>query len=444
MKLLSSGNSRQVMQRSSVQALARIIGAPLWVFLLLVVSLGLPIAGAYWATAFLSCLIFYLAFEFKRSNALLSLGIALIFGIFHDYVWFRRLVLPSVGMCLAELGLAAFLLVGLRILWSKDETVRKRLLTDVLIPSAALVAVRYAVYLWEVFASRFVNIVGFLHGNGKTFDLYAFSFDGSLGFQPSFVVGQLMQKHPWFGFPTVVAYYAILLPITLAYVVHLKWGGGRRFFMLEIFFAAGFLGCLFYSLFPAAGPIYVFGASFPWSTLSFAMGRRLYVEPIPLAGNIMRNALPSLHMTWALLIWWNMKPISRTFSWASFLYVLFTICGTLGTGEHYLVDLVVAFPFALMIQAMCTRELSVFSSARGKAMFGGLGGTLAWICLLRYGNHLFWLSPVIPWILIVATVAASLSYVQLLLRQSNPVTGSASVKKEAISTSLMSLPIASE
>jgi hypothetical protein len=427
-----------------MQSLARIVGTPLWAFLLLFVSLALPIAGAYWATAFLSCLIFYLAFEFTRSVALSCLGIGLIFGIIRDYVWFRRLVLPSVGMCLAELGLGAFLLVGLRILWSKDEPTRKHLLTDILIPSAALVAVRYAVYLWEVFASRFVNIVGFLHGNAKTFDLYAFSFDGSLGLQPSFVMGRLMQEHPWFGLPTVVAYYAILLPITLAYVVHLKWGRGRRFFMLEIFFAAAFLGCLFYSLFPAAGPVYVFGTSFPWSTLSFAMGRRLYVEPIPLAGNIMRNALPSLHMTWALLIWWNMKPISRMASWASFLYLLFTICGTLGTGEHYLVDLVVAFPFALMIQAMCTRELSAFSSIRGKAMFGGLGGTLAWICLLRYGTHLFWLSPIIPWALIAVTIAASLFSVELLLGRSNPVTGSASMKKEAISTSLASVPIASE
>jgi hypothetical protein len=289
-----------------------------------------------------------------------------------------------------------------------------------------------------------VNIAGFLHGNGKTFDLYTFSFDGSLGFQPSFVIGRLMQRHPWFGWPTVGMYYAILLPITLAYVVHLKWGRGRRFFMLEIFFAAAFLGCLFYSLFPATGPVYVFGATFPWSTLSYASARRLYVEPIPLPGNIMRNALPSLHMAWALLIWWNMKPISRMAGWASFIYVLFTICGTLGTGEHYLVDLVVAFPFALMIQAMCTRELSVFSSVRGKAMFGGLGGTLAWICLLRYGTHLFWLSPIIPWTLIVVTVAASLLSVEQLLRRSNLVSHSPSIKKEALSTSLMSLPIASE
>jgi hypothetical protein len=38
-------------------------------------------------------------------------------------------------------------------------------------------------------------------------------------------------------------------------------------------------------------------------------------------------------------------------------FLVFTVLATLGTGEHYFVDLMVAFPFALMIQAICAYDL---------------------------------------------------------------------------------------
>jgi hypothetical protein len=247
--------------------------------------------------------------------------------------------------------------------------------------------------------------MGLLHI--KTLDLYAFSFDGSLGFQSSFLLGGWMQRYPWFGWPVLVLYLSILLPITLAFVVDMKKGVNGPYYMLELFFTASFLGYLFYNLFPAAGPVYVF-ASFPTVPLTFAQMSHLAVESIPLNPNVMRNALPSLHMTWALLIWWNMKVLSRVGYWIAFAYVLFTVCGTLGTGEHYAVDLVVAFPFALMIQAMSEKAIPLRSPLRSSGILGGLFGVLGWIGLLRYANHLFWISPIVPWLLIGITIATSL------------------------------------
>lgn len=402
-----------------LSTLLRIVATGLWVLLLVVIPLGLPISEAYWATAFLSCLIFYVAFETEIKTLLPAIAAAAILGCLHQYARFKQLRAPSLGLCLAELGLGALLVVGIRILWASHAPTRKRLIADVVTPSAALLVLLFA-------SNNLVNVMGIVHA--KTMDLYAFSFDGSLGFQPSFVIGQWIQKYPWFGWPTVAMYYCILLPLTFAYVAHMKMHRGQRFRMLEIFFTASFLGYLFYSLFPAAGPVYIFGKNFPWHTLPYALGKRLLVERIPLATNVMRNALPSLHMTWALLIWWNMKRLSQTFFWAAFVYVLFTICGTLGTGEHYVVDLVTAMPFALMVQAICTGELPLRSSIRSVALIGGFSGVLIWVGLLRYGHRLFWISPAVPWALVAITITLSLLCAVRLLQSAER----ASFMREAI------------
>jgi hypothetical protein len=57
-------------------------------------------------------------------------------------------------------------------------------------------------------------------------------------------------------------------------------------------------------------------------------------------------------MAWVLLVWWY----SRALSWwersIAFFFLFFTVLATLGTGEHYLIDLVVAFPFAVFVEAL--------------------------------------------------------------------------------------------
>ena len=76
----------------------------------------------------------------------------------------------------------------------------------------------------------------------------------------------------------------------------------------------------FYLLFPAVGPLHI-GAP-----------------------NAHRNCLPSLHLTWAIVLWRAAKPGWE--SWAMALFVLLTAISTLTTGEHYLIDLITALPYA--------------------------------------------------------------------------------------------------
>jgi hypothetical protein len=178
------------------------------------------------------------------------------------------------------------------------------------------------------------------------------------------------------------------------------------------------IGVLFYRLFPAVGPLALFLKDFPLHPLGYSETSRLVVEPISV--HSLKNAMPSLHMAWALLaLWW-----AGTLPWwdrlLAALFVIFTIVATMGLGEHYLIDLIVAFPFALMIYYFCSFSLSWKSHRRLWASFGGLLATLGWFALLRYETRLFWISPVVPWIACILTVGLTL----LVLRSPRPSSAS--------------------
>jgi hypothetical protein len=87
--------------------------------------------------------------------------------------------------------------------------------------------------------------------------------------------------------------------------------------------------------------------------------------------------------------------------------LIFTAAATLGSGEHYFVDLVVAFPSPVLIEPLCSFNLPWPDWRKILALAWGLGATLTWLALLRFGPPLFWISPIVPWSLIVATILLS-------------------------------------
>jgi hypothetical protein len=168
------------------------------------------------------------------------------------------------------------------------------------------------------------------------------------------------------------------------------------------FLITGPVGILFYNLFPACGPRALFQRGFPFHIFPMDQAPHLLLEPMAIAGP--RNAMPSLHMVWVLLAWWY----SRGLSWFErvivFAFLSLTVFATLGTGEHWFVDLIVAVPFALFIQAICAHFVPWRDSRRVSALVFGLLCTLGWLAMLRYEPRFFWASPVVPWALAFATV----------------------------------------
>src|SRR5260370_33585778 len=112
-------------------------------------------------------------------------------------------------------------------------------------------------------------------------------------------------------------------------------------------------------------------------------------------------------MAWDLLVWWNSKGITRWIRVIALAFVIFTVLATLGTGEHYFVDLVVAFPFAVMVQALCLYPLPFKSGSRRVAFLFVTFASLAWMALISFATPFFWISPVIPCAMVISTISVS-------------------------------------
>src|SRR5208337_4450297 len=247
------------------------------------------------------------------------------------------------------------------------------------------------------------DYTGALHP--KTFDFYLNSFDCSLRVQFSFLLGQIFARHYWLHAASLVFCVALPLPLALVYAAQLRLRNKNALPVMLAFLVTGPIGVLFYNMVPATGPIHVFGPSFPWHPLSTSQAMHLVLETVPVQGA--QNAIPSLHMAWVLLAWWNSRGLSRWIRAIALAFVIFTVFATLGIGEHYFVDLVVAFPFALMVQALCLYPLPFKYGERRVAFLFGAFASLAWMALVSFAAPLFWISPVIPWAMAMATISIS-------------------------------------
>jgi len=122
--------------------------------------------------------------------------------------------------------------------------------------------------------------------------------------------------------------------------------------------------------------------------------------------------MPSLHMGWVVLLWWNSRGLPRALRGGLFLYLLLTLVATLGSGQHYLVDLVVSLPFALAVESTASLafpdkplpDKSRLVAAAGTA----IALTIAWLVVVRFGVPLALKSPIIPWTLVLGTTAVTL------------------------------------
>lgn len=292
---------------------------------------------------------------------------------------------------LSFLGMASLLVMSLRAIWESKEERGPVLL--VLIPGLLILGSNF--------------FAGYLHkftqsAHPKVLDLYLYSFDSSLRVPIVFWLGQAFAKWPAFRAISMVFYVGLPFSIAIAYAGQAARVRAKAIPVVVAFLIAGPLGGFFYNVFPALGPIHLFGARFPWQPLPVDSVRRLFLEPVPIEG--LRNAIPSLHMAWTLMAWWYSRGLSLWERCLTMAFVIFTIFATMGTGEHYLIDLVVAVPFAMFIQALCTLTLPWSDARRWVPLLLGLAATLGWLAALHFAVHIFWISPVLPWAACVMTL----------------------------------------
>jgi hypothetical protein len=239
----------------------------------------------------------------------------------------------------------------------------------------------------------------------KTFDTYLYAFDCSFGTPGSFLLGRVFASWPTLNSLSTLAY--CLLPTVLAAFCGLQFANPKLSpsNIMTQFAVAAAIGWILYLAYPAIGPRYAFPGAYPASPPLPSAMLIDFVHPL---SDAPRNCMPSLHAAWALLLVSNSRPFGSCVRFLACAFLLLTLLATLGLGEHYLVDLVVAVPFALGIRAYCATSLPRSQCERLAA--GAAGGilTAAWILALRQKAFVVGIPVLASWALVALTVGICL------------------------------------
>lgn len=229
-----------------------------------------------------------------------------------------------------------------------------------------------------------------------TYDPVIYAFDLRFASDaPSWRVGALFGQHDWLR--SLCGYVYNSLPLVLSACLALQWRERSERFVVNcglVFLTLGVIGFALYQICPASGPAYLFPRDFPAHQPApmQVITARLAISP--------RNGMPSLHVGWTFLLLWNLRRRPLLGPLAAVFLVL-TVLATLGSGEHYLADLMVAIPLALTVQSVF---LDTPSAWRWTALAAGSIIALAWLTAFRTGLALSLPGGAVLWALAAITV----------------------------------------
>ena len=210
------------------------------------------------------------------------------------------------------------------------------------------------------------------------FDRYLYHIDAALGVSASAVARALGP-----ALPLRIVYYSLVPMMILWYAIHRRQRGSA---LLLAYAAEMVVGPCCYALLPACGPVYAWGAE--WL-------RPVNVALVPIRLNAAPNAFPSLHFATALLL--LVFAGGRTRRILALLYAGATALATLTTGEHYIIDLVAAVPFACAAAYLARLHFKLAAVH--------LAAVLAWLFAIRFATPAMAAHPYVLRALALVTLA---------------------------------------
>jgi hypothetical protein len=341
-------------------------------------------ASAYISFAFTGAFVTHLMFRPERRELGLSLLGGLGFGAFYllrhgplAYFYGDALAIPC-----AFFGMGSLLTLGTRWIWASPTALVEDGKTEKWLRFERARDVALVPFLCVGSLMAVGPAIGL---TPKTYDglLYIFDAKFTIGnwAPPSWVVAHAFADHNWLRLACSYVYNS--LPLGLAICLAFQWQDRQKkiWYPLDLRWLSITIGCvgfLLYQICPAAGPIYLFPKEFPNAIPNLAA----VIAAPSFLGEVPRNAMPSLHVGWTLLLFWNMRRRAWWVVLLGGLYVMATALATLGLGEHYLVDLMVAVPMGLAIQAIWLRQTSAL---RWVAIGIGVVMTFGWLIAFRTG-----------------------------------------------------------
>src|SRR5437588_418657 len=188
--------------------------------------------------AFASAVIFLFVTRPGRAEWIAAIVAAIGFGLCHAL--FRQgphVAASPVSLYAAMLGRGGLVVLGWRTIWAIGKE-RRRLLRISLLPVGIV-----------LFVLASLIALNLTLESSRVLDPYLYVFDGSLGFQPSFVLGQVFSRYKPVAELARTTYFALPLVIAMACAGYLKYGSPWR--PLGVLVSAGVFGYLLYFVFPA-------------------------------------------------------------------------------------------------------------------------------------------------------------------------------------------------
>lgn len=238
-------------------------------------------------------------------------------------------------------------------------------------------------------------LLNFFHQH-LTQDPLLFAFDATLGFDPSFILGQVYLKLPYLiQLLLCVIYATITLALAITCTTIDATDNSTRNKLLIEFIFLGIVGYGLYRIIPACGTSGFFGSAYPLHPPTPLLNPNVFSEPA-FVGILPNNCVPSLHTAWILCLWrylWQSKPRWR---WIISTWAALGLFATIVVGQHYVVDVVVGFAFALTIQSLFTDNIPWSQPIRVFSFLSGLILCSSWFLLIKFGIDLMRITPQIP------------------------------------------------
>jgi hypothetical protein len=177
------------------------------------------------------------------------------------------------------------------------------------------------------------------------YDLYIYRIDRIFG-EPSFILGKIVAAQVWLQYLLVFSYGIIAMIMFGVFAVYLYFRSESEAWQVALTFGINFMAILpLYFLCPVCGPRYAF-PNFPETPINVVV-RSIPIHAAP-------NGVPSGHTSAALLILWFLWH----WTWGRVIgsiFLILTVFATLGSGQHYLFDLLCAVPYAAGVHWIAQR-----------------------------------------------------------------------------------------
>ena len=246
-----------------------------------------------------------------------------------------------------------------------------------------------------------------------TFDGALMALDSTFRVPFSQWMGELFSVQPALLAMSLITYAALpgAIAAGLAYEEYNFRRGVTRGVGVNLLLAyavSGTIAAALYILCPGTGPAHAFKAGFP-SHLPDASAVSLSLAPY--APTSPRNAMPSLHFAWAVLLARSTVGARFSLRFATITFAVMTAVATIGSGEHYVVDLIAAAPFIVALEAATARR-QISLRRRIAPIVLGILFYAAWILIVRYAPATVPVldsRPVLVWLLTAATIGVSVA-----------------------------------